>query len=226
MKILVLALIILFIAGCAKQEAAPVVVDEPKNETVVEAPKVDLDNTIVSLGNGLYKVNYGEEVTFQGKKFKINDIDKSTGRFKVMVGSEELLFQGTKEPEVTSGLKVHVEKMESTGPDVTDTSLILSIAKFALGADEYLVRKGSPVTVSSASVSVDTSKIDSNMIRSIPVSVGTETNVKINEGNTYSFKTLDVTNVKTFVFDKSYAVLKIVPKPAAPEAPVSSGYSY
>lgn len=204
-KIAIMILVLIILSGCAQKEAITPVTPP---STVIEQPKASSD-TIESLGNDLYRIKLNLPVTLDGKDLLLTDLDTSISQFRMEIGGEEVVFHGTKETEIASGLEMYVDKIERVSAE--EFNLVFHIKKFKLQENEYLLRKDSPIIVSGVEVSVNTANIDSSLRRSIRI-IAEGKDTWVYEKNTENFGKLDITNVKTFAKDKSYAILKIVAK--------------
>ena len=225
-KLVVLLALLILVSGCAqqlmeeapaKEEPAPVVqpVEEepvPIVEAVVEQPKPAEPVVNESLGGDKYKLHLNVPFTFEGKQVLVTDLDVSAARVVVSVDVVEAKLIRTKEVEIVNGLEIFVDRYDNFGLSDPRTFIVLSIKKFVLGENEYLVMRDSPVLLPNGQkVSVGNTRVDSTDVRTAPVAIGSDSSDLV-QGRTERFGNYTVTNVKTFVKDKSYAVLKIVPR--------------
>ena len=224
-KLVILLALLILVSGCAqqimeetpaKQEPVveqPVPVEEPA--PVVEQPvPVENATSVVeeALGEGKYKLKINVPFTFEGKKVLITDLDTSATRVVVSVDEVEAKLIRTKEIEVVNGLEMFVDTYVNHGLEDSRTFVVMGIKKFVLGGNEYLVMRDAPILLPNGQqVSVGVTRVDSTDVRTAPVSVGSDSSDLV-QGQSARFGNYTVTNVKTFVRDKSYALLKIVPR--------------
>lgn len=229
-KLVILLALLILVSGCAQQvmkeapakevpasvvheQTAPVV--QPPEQPKAEPPKpVENATSVVeeALGEGKYKLKINVPFAFEGKKVLITDLDTSATRVVVSVDDVEAKLIRTKEVEVVNGLEVFVDMYENHGLEDSRTFVVLGIKKFVLGDNEYLVMRDSPVFLPNGQkVSVGVTRVDSTDVRTAPVSIGSDSSDLV-QGQYARFGNYTVTNVKTFVRDRSYAILKIVPR--------------
>lgn len=233
MKKLVIALsILILLSGCAQQiekpkttpavlpPAAPVVeapvVEEPVvEEPVVDEPKPVANETAAELvGENMYKMKLNTKYKFNGVELEAMDIDSSSAQFRVEVNGNQILFVGTKEVEIAEGFEMFVDSFGSFGTGDPRTYVTMSVKPFKLGENEYLVRRGTPITlpdVNKTQLSVTGTKIDSADVRTVNVNLAGDV-VDIVQGREAYLGKYIITNLKTFNKDKSYALLKVVLK--------------
>lgn len=189
---------------------------EGVEEAVEEVKPAEEEPVAEELGDNKYKMKSDTSYTIEGVEFVITDIDVSSSQFRVDVAGSQIVFVGTKEVEIASGLEMFVDTFKNYGLSDPRTYVIMGIKKFVLGEDEYLVYRGSPIKlddVNKTSVSVSDTKVDTAGVRTVSINVGSDSE-SIVEGRTARFDKFFVTNVRTFTKDpgKKYAILKIVPR--------------
>ncbi len=233
MKRVMIALLVLFtilVGGCVQQKAIgettqpaivpvslPAEVPAEKPQAPVEIPIEKPVNAtkgvaaqVESLGNDLYKFNVNDKLVFDDKEIVLTDLDTSTSQFRATVNGEEIIFVNTKETEISQGVEMFVVSFKNFGLEDLRTYVELSIKKFVPGENEYLVYQNKPVKLSSGEqLAVSTTRISSTGVKTAPVTLG-DVSEDIVEGKDAYFGNYTVTNVKTFVKDKSYALLKVV----------------
>jgi len=228
MKKLVIALAILvLISGCAKdlmeetpQPAveqpvveAPIVqepvVEEPVvTEPVVQEPVVE---TPTVMPEGIYTLKFDEPFTFDNVDLKLTDIDTSAAQFRIEVNGKQIIFHNTREPEIASGLMMEVATFKNYGLSDPRTYLNLSIKRFELGDNEYLVEKSSPVELPDGSMLSVSTRISDTNVRTASVSITGDNTQDVLEGKSVNFNNYTVTNLRTFGKSKEYAWLRVEP---------------
>ncbi len=224
-RLVILLALLVLVSGCVQQTmeevpaevpvetpVAPVETPVETPVTPVEVPVAPVDTGVESLGGDLYRFKLNKPFTFDGKTIVLTDIDTASAQFRVTIEGDQVILVTTKEKEISHGIEVYVDVFKNYGPEDPKTYADVSLKKFVLGPNEYLVTKKVTKLPDGSEIVVGTTRVDSTGVRVAPVTISSDSSSDIVEGKEARFANYTVTNVKTFVKFESYALLKVVPR--------------
>jgi len=180
-------------------------IEEPVEEEVVEEEVVEDEEGDANL----FEIMQGDTVPYDGKSILVEDIGKYGSEVYLKEGAYRIKLSGTRSPEIVNNLEYEI--VENTFNK--NSKVKISIKPPVFGEDEYLVQKGTYVTVNNTKIELEFVRSEKVGTASAYFSVQDIVSDKwIKLGETKEVNGFEITLQRAFWKSRQYAVLKIVQK--------------
>lgn len=203
MKKIILALMLLLIAGCTTETAVLEEIQESPITamTVAEIPVLEEDTS------PYYTFTEGETKIIDDHKITLTEITLEPKVFVEVDGIEGSLVE-TKNEEIINEVKIYIDKIDRT--DINNPIITLKIEELNLEDNQYILIKNTRVRIENKDVILLNSKSSGH----ISIMVYDKNDIKgedgtLAKGETLELNSLSITNLKNYYKVSQYAIVEV-----------------